>query len=185
MMNGAWVEAQTGIINLSADDPEVFEVFQYWLYAHDLGLDSDQMEDTSLILSLWVFGDKVQVPDFQNAALDALRSAVVPLLKHTRLFRLQDIQTIFEHTGEGSPLRKFIVDLYVWDGPLNGLMAKLLEENYPQAFIIQLFDAYTSTFPRPKNIKDKRPYGVNAELYHVRYPGSSAGQEVGNDNVET
>ncbi|KAL8700404.1 MAG: hypothetical protein Q9224_000986 [Gallowayella concinna] len=184
MMSGNWVEAQTGIINLSADDPEVFEVFQNWLYGHDLGLVGDQVEDTSLILSLWVFGDKIQVPDFQNAAIEALRSAVVPPLPHTRTFRLQDIQTAFEHTGEGSPLRKFIVDLYVWDGPLTGLMVKLLEEDYPKAFIIQLFDAYTNTFQRPKNIKDRRPYGANAEQYHVRYPGSSVGQEAGTDKVE-
>lgn len=181
MMSGNWPEAKTGIINLPDDDPDVFDVFQNWLYGHGLVLDGDQMNDTAFILSLWVFGDKVQVHGFQNCAIEALRSAIIQ--PSARSFRLKDIQVAFANSGEGSPLRKLIVDLYVWEVQLNGLMPKLLVEDYPHDFIIQFIEGYFRAFPRPspKSIKDKRPYGMDAQHYYINFPGSSVGQEAGTD----
>ncbi|KAL8785554.1 MAG: hypothetical protein Q9213_003302 [Squamulea squamosa] len=184
MMNGDWEESKTNTINLPADEPEVYEVFDNWLYGVDLGLESTQTKDVSLIMSLWIFGDKMQVPGFQNAAIEALRSAT---MEPPRNFRLKDIRTAFENSGKGSALRKLIVDLYVWEGPLTGLMPRLQHDGYPQAFITQLFEGYVDAFPRPstQTVKNKRPYGVNAQQYYVQHPGTSVARDAAVDTTET
>ena len=184
MLNGNWEEAKSNTINLRADDPQVFEIFQNWLYGVNLELDSDQTKDISLLLSLWIFGDKIQVAEFQNAAIEGLRYATV---ERPRIFRLKDIETAFENSGEGSPIRKLIVDLYVWEGPVHGQMKKFLEEGYPQAFIAQVFEGYVDTFPRPgwQTVRNKRPYGANAMPYYIRFPGTSVGPDGAMETTET
>ncbi|KAL9001231.1 MAG: hypothetical protein Q9169_000415 [Polycauliona sp. 2 TL-2023] len=174
MMNGNWEEAKSNIVNLPADEPMVYEVFQDWLYGVDLSLEDAQMTKPSLMLKLWIFGDKVQVPGFQNAAMEALRYAVIePPFE----FRLKDIQFAFNNSGEGSPLRKFIVDLYVWECPLHGQMDKFQKEGYPQAFITQVFEGYVDTFPRPtaQTVKKNRPYAYSAQYYYVHYGNGLTG----------
>ena len=175
MMNGNWEEAKSDIINLPADEPEVYEVFQNWLYGVDLNLELAQSKDVSLLLKLWIFGDKIQVPSFQNAAMDGLRLATI---EPPRIIRRSEVATAFAHSGEGSPLRKFIVDIYVWEGSLYGLMDRFLDEAYPKAFITQFFEAYVDAFPRPAHptVKKNRPYGYSAHHYHIQYPYSSIGQ---------
>ncbi|KAL8770261.1 MAG: hypothetical protein Q9209_003897 [Squamulea sp. 1 TL-2023] len=184
MMDGNWEESKTNIINLPADDPNVYEVFDNWLYGINLGLESTQTKDVSLIMGLWIFGDKVQAPGFQNAAIEALRSAAI---EPPRIFRLKDIQTAFENTGEGSALRKLIVDLYVWEGPLTGLMPRLQHDGYPPAFITELFEGYVDAFPRPstQTVKNKRPYAVNAQQYYAQYQGTSVARDAAADTAET
>ncbi|KAL8738996.1 MAG: hypothetical protein Q9181_000278 [Wetmoreana brouardii] len=174
-MSGHWAEAKTGVITLPDDDPIVFTIFQDWLYGQGLKLnqglelDPSQAADASLLLGLWIFGDKVQVPDFQNAAIEALRNRITNPPRH---FKLKDIQFAFEHTADGSPLRKLIMDLYVWESSLDGSIGKFLDEAYPKPFITGVVKGYFHQFPRPgpRSIQNKRPYAVNAELYHVRKP---------------
>ncbi|KAL8727409.1 MAG: hypothetical protein Q9166_006081 [cf. Caloplaca sp. 2 TL-2023] len=179
-MSGNWAEGKTGVVNLPDDDPKVFEVFSDWLYGERLELDPVQAGDIAFILAIWIFGDKVQAPAFQNAAIEALRAAA---MNPPRSFKLKDIQTAFENTAEGSPLQKLIVDLYVWECPLGGLMAKFIHEDYPQAFIIQFADGYFQNFqrPAPKTVKTNRPYNQHAQHYYVPFPGISVGREGGND----
>ncbi|KAL8673488.1 MAG: hypothetical protein Q9168_002094 [Polycauliona sp. 1 TL-2023] len=181
MMNGNWEEAKTNVINLPAHEPVVFEIFQNWLYSVDLNLEHDQKMQPSLMLKLWIFGDMTQVPGFQNAALEGLRTAI---LGPPYEFRLKDIQTAFEHSGEGSPLRRLIVDMYVWEGPLDGLMDKFLDEKYPRAFITQVFEGYVHTFPRfaPATVKKNRPYNGSAQQYYVHHAGTGGGR---GDPIET
>ncbi|KAI4228994.1 MAG: hypothetical protein L6R36_001231 [Xanthoria steineri] len=176
MMNGSWEEAKTNIINLTADEPHIYEIFQNWLYGIDLDLDPPQARDISLMLRLWIFGDKVQVPGFQNAAIEGLRFATN---EPPRVVRRSDVAAAFENSGEGSPLRKFIVDLYVWEGSLPGLMRKFLDESYPKAFIAQFFEGYVDAFPRcgAQTVKKNRPYGANAQRYYVPFPGSTVGRD--------
>ncbi|KAL8853195.1 MAG: hypothetical protein Q9221_001929 [Calogaya cf. arnoldii] len=183
MLNGNWEEAKSNIINLRADEPLVYEIFQDWLYGIELALNSDQAKDTSLILKLWIFGDKVRVPSFQNAAMERLRLAI---LVPPREIRRSDVATAFENSGEGSPLRKFIVDIYVWEGSLIGLMDRFQDQGYPKAFITQFFEAYVEAFPRPGwgTVKTKRPYAWGAGPYYVDYPGSTVDRKATDEPTE-
>ncbi|KAL8665497.1 MAG: hypothetical protein Q9202_002202 [Teloschistes flavicans] len=165
-LTGNFEEAKTGLVQLHDDDPEVFDIFQNWLYKQDLGLDASQCVRFTLLLSLWVFGDKVQVPSFQDAAIEALRDRTI---NTPRIIRLKDVLYVYENTSHESPLRQFIVDLYVWEGAIGESIEKFFDEGYPHAFIISIVQGYYAEFHRPsaKTVKNNRPYAQNAEKYHM------------------
>ncbi|KAL8694755.1 MAG: hypothetical protein Q9218_000681 [Villophora microphyllina] len=169
-ITGKFEEAETGVIKLPNDEPRVFDIFQDWLYNNSnkavLNLGPFDAGDVSLLLALWVFGDKYQVPGFQNAAMEALRTRTI---NEPRIFRLKDIQFAFGNTLDESPLRKFIVDLYVWEGAIGESIGKFLEEAYPNAFITGVVQGYTTQFarPSPKTVKNNRPYASNATRYYI------------------
>lgn len=145
----------------------MFEVFQNWLYGNGLELDADQAKDTSLTLALCIFGDKVQVPVFQNATMEALKirsNDPFPIMSR------DDIQLVFDNNGEQSPLRKFIIDFYVWEASIVGVVNRMLEEAaYPKAFVLGVIEGYITYFPRPdrKAIKNKKPYATSVKGYYV------------------
>ncbi|KAL8873768.1 MAG: hypothetical protein Q9174_000807 [Haloplaca sp. 1 TL-2023] len=166
--SGNWTEAKTGVVNLPYDEPRIFEIFQGYIYAGSLDLRAEQASDASLLVALWVFADKLQFPGLQNQAIEALRRQQA--CTSPREFRLKDIQYAFDNTTEASPLRKFIIDLYVWEALIVGSISGWLEDGYPRAFIVGVVEGYCQQFPRPglKTLLAKRPYTTNAGLYHMR-----------------
>ncbi|KAL8711306.1 MAG: hypothetical protein Q9220_004203 [cf. Caloplaca sp. 1 TL-2023] len=164
MMNGNWAEAKTGVINLTDDKPKVYEIFQNWLYERSLCISQSQAGDTRLLLCLWVFGDKYQVPAFQNATIDILRFLKT---NSTRLFNYGDIVYVFENTQEGSPLRQLILDLFIWECPLDGMFTRWLAHGHPHAFVAGVAEGYSAQFPRQAKFAKEKPYLTDAERYHV------------------
>ncbi|KAL8952748.1 MAG: hypothetical protein Q9222_001359 [Ikaeria aurantiellina] len=176
-MTGNWLEAKTGVIELPEDDWRVYEVFQNWLYQEILYVDVDA-EIPGFLLKLWVFGDKVQVAAFQNTVIEVLR---LQRTNPNRLFNQKDVRYAFDHTDDGSPLRQLILDMFIYEGPLEGSITTWLAEDYPEAFIAGVAEGYFAAFPRPKTTsKEKRPYLFNSVHYHVPQqqksgiPGNSA-----------
>ncbi|KAI4201797.1 MAG: hypothetical protein LQ350_002997 [Teloschistes chrysophthalmus] len=168
-VNSDFAEGKTGVVKLPDDEPEVFEIFQNWLYRDHLELTSVEASKMTLLLGLWVFGDKIQAPGFQNAAIEALRDRTVG---SPRIFRLKDILFAYNNTPSASALREFIVDLYVWEGAIGESIEKFLNEDYPCDFIASVVQGYTKQFGRPsaKVVKNNRPYAHNAEKYYTPIP---------------
>ncbi|KAL9582618.1 MAG: hypothetical protein Q9212_003197 [Teloschistes hypoglaucus] len=168
-INSDFAEGTTGVVHLPDDEYEVFEIFQNWLYRDKLELTSAEAAKMTLLLGLWVFGDKIQAPGFQNAAIEALRDRTVGT---PRIFRLKDILFAFGNTLTKSPLRQFIVDLYVWEGAVGESIEKFLHEGYPSEFIVSVVQGYTKQFHRPsaKVVKNNRPYAQSAEKYYIWVP---------------
>jgi len=57
-----------------------------------------------------LFGDKREIPDLMNAALDALHNIKV---KGTDHFRITHVEYIYSNTVAGSPLRLLLVESFV------------------------------------------------------------------------
>ncbi|KAL9045896.1 MAG: hypothetical protein Q9214_001145 [Letrouitia sp. 1 TL-2023] len=162
---GPWTEAETGIVNLPSDIPNVFEAFQAWLYAQTLELDETQESDATFLMKLQVFGERMVVPDFQNAAMDALRLVKLNS-KPPALFKPSEIEYAYENTSAGSPLRKLITDFYVWEANMLIFIDNFALDSYPMAFVVDVTKGYVTQFPRPKKSSTK-PYVAVPELYHV------------------
>lgn len=163
---GNWDEAKTGIINLPADDPQVFEIFLDWLYQRKLDLNPYQAQNLSLILALWIFGDKRQAPAFQNAVAELLRT----FANNHPTVSPEVIDFAFENTVEGSPLRTFLTDIFVWQYSIAILVRRTLDEAcYPKAFVLGVVERFFNLFPRPNPnaIMKSRPYVANARVYYV------------------
>ena len=164
---GNWDEARTGIINLPNDDPEVFEIFENWLYGQRLDLEEDQAKSTPFILKLWVFGDKVQVPEFQNAVMEALKTRSTgsdpPLTP-------SDIRFVYESTTDESPLRRLIVDMAIWHYPIFDIIKDMLDQEcYPKVFLSAVIERYHAQFPLRalQQYHNAKPYFANIQSYYV------------------
>lgn len=165
-LGGSWAEAETGIVNLPTDIPDVFETFQAWLYTQTLELDETQESDVTFLMELQAFGDKMAVPEFQNAAMDALRLAKLNS-KPLTLFKLSEIEFAYQHTRADSPLRKLITDMYVWEAHMLTFIDNLAKNSYPMAFVVDVTKGYVTQFPRPKKSSTLKPYVVAPENYFV------------------
>ncbi|THW11129.1 hypothetical protein D6D23_10523 [Aureobasidium pullulans] len=116
--NGSFKEATEGRIELPDTQVDVFEIFQVWLYSRSLlntedlqdQPDSQKYPDFEILAGLWVFGDKCQIPLLQNCAADA----IIQYNKDENRFRTSVLKTAYDHTMEGSPLRRLAIDILVF-----------------------------------------------------------------------
>ncbi|KAL2027397.1 hypothetical protein VTO58DRAFT_111488 [Aureobasidium pullulans] len=105
--NGSFKEATDGKIELMDVEPEVFDIFQVWLYSRRLQAPADSVLYFSTLGQLWVFGDKHQIPLLQNEVMDEIFAKEAKLkVFHTKLVNLA-----YEHTPVGSPLRKAVIEI--------------------------------------------------------------------------
>ncbi|THX02320.1 hypothetical protein D6D13_08371 [Aureobasidium pullulans] len=116
--NGSFKEATEGRIELPDAQLDVFEIFQVWLYSRSL-LNTEDLQDQpdyqkypsfSTLARLWVFGDKYQIPLLQNCAADA----ILQYTKDKNRFCTNVLKTAYDHTMEGSPLRRLAIDILVF-----------------------------------------------------------------------
>lgn len=116
--NGSFKEATDGKIELMDVEPEVFDIFQVWLYSRRLQAPTDSVLYFSTLAQLWVFGDKHQIPLLQNEAMDEI------FARHAKLnhFQTKLVKLAYEQTPVGSPLRKAAIEII-------GYNIKLQEES--------------------------------------------------------
>lgn len=157
-LEGSWTEAETGVVKLPLDSPVVFETFQAWLYSQNLELDEAQESDVLFLMKLQVFGDKVQVPEFQNAALDALRLLKLNSKPFQPLFKPSEIAYACQNMSADSPLRKLLTDLYVWEAYMPTFIDNFAQGSYPLDFVLDVTKGYVIQFPRPKKASAPKPY---------------------------
>ena len=110
-----WVEGQTKTINLVDDDPEVFQIFIYWLFSKRLYHpnsvpQSPNEKDTPLsfrhICDLYVFGDIMGIPELCIAAVDILFAKMMTIW----IFPEGVLEYVYDNTPENSSLRRLLSD---------------------------------------------------------------------------
>ncbi|KAH0273977.1 hypothetical protein KCU91_g5600, partial [Aureobasidium melanogenum] len=113
--NGSFKEAAERKIELPDTEVDVFEAFQVWLYTQKM----PKNENTSsgkvhlewpILIKLWIFGDKYQIPLLQNIVMDNSFDKV-EMDAETPLYW---IRLAYENTTPNSPLRKAITDIMAY-----------------------------------------------------------------------
>jgi hypothetical protein len=187
-LNGSWKESDDGIVLLPEDDPEIFELYLQVLYTGTVPIKehvsaySDNEEKTKKdpeilekeveqavsremekVCKLYVLNEKLQDIESQNL----LVSTMVALTSEKRASNLyhypgQDIVTsIYKGTMPGNPMRKLLVDLYVFHGVeqwLKGHDSDRFHNDFLYDLSIRMMQAM-----KDKSIKD--PSG-DATNYH-------------------
>ncbi|THY91796.1 hypothetical protein D6C89_05552 [Aureobasidium pullulans] len=105
--NGSFKEATDGKIELMDVEPEVFDIFQVWLYSRRLQAPADSVLYFTRLAQLWVFGDKHQVPLLQNEVMDDIFAKRAQL----KVFYPELVKLAYEQTPVGSPLRKAVIEI--------------------------------------------------------------------------
>ncbi|THX79949.1 hypothetical protein D6D05_04734 [Aureobasidium pullulans] len=105
--NGSFKEATDGKIELMDVEPEVFDIFQVWLYSRRVQASQKPVLCYMTLAQLWVFGDKYQIPLLQNEVMDEIFARRARL----KVFHTPLVKLAYEQTPVGSPLRKAVIEI--------------------------------------------------------------------------
>lgn len=161
-----WQEGQERRVPLPTDRPEIVDLYVQWLYRAKLftrpfieDAGGDCVEST-LLVKLFVFGEKVQDGRVRDAAIDALVMAMNTEDKDgKRWFPTGRVGDAYDGTPSGSPLRRLFVDMYVSRGD-----DTWIEGTEPTEFLADLSRALiTSHRDRPN------PDPISAEVSTCQY----------------
>lgn len=125
-----WKQSEKSMIELPDDEPEVFEHFIHWLYTDQIDTidktafkndDSEGVQQIiDLLVSLYVFADKVQCGKLKDEVLDRLMDS----MRAGWIPTFPQVEKIYSNTAAGSKLRRWIVDVLIATNMLGELVSK-------------------------------------------------------------
>ncbi|KAF2112095.1 hypothetical protein BDV96DRAFT_456384, partial [Lophiotrema nucula] len=139
-----WVEGQSKIITLTEDDPDVFQIFSYWLFSKrlyhpDPAIQASDLNDIPLtfrrICEIYVLGDMRGIPELCNATLDLFFAKMMAQW----VFPCDQLNHVYDNTPDKSPLRQLCLDDYVKWGSVESINADT--SSYPKDFLVDLIIA--------------------------------------------
>ncbi|KAL8765933.1 MAG: hypothetical protein Q9209_007130 [Squamulea sp. 1 TL-2023] len=127
-LTGSWKEATESKIRLIDDDPEIFSSYVLWIYNQDWNTSRNGEElSFDACCRLYVLANKLESEALQNSVIDQLREYAG---REVPGWKPNTIGYVYGTTSPGSPLRRLIVDLLVWEMNLSefkGLIGLALE----------------------------------------------------------
>jgi hypothetical protein len=174
-MKAYWETSASGSVTLKEEDPEVFEVYQHWLYFEKLPVqnDSPALEGNTEYVQLakaYVLGEMLQDVIFKDAVLDAiLAKSRSKASDGQSWFPVGPaIRYIYEGTPESSAARRLLVDLYTYHGHAEWLTQWANKDDLPKQFLLDLAIATLARRARP-------PASLAGTCdYHEHLPGSNS-----------
>ncbi|KAK1249986.1 hypothetical protein MKX08_009989 [Trichoderma sp. CBMAI-0020] len=155
-MNAYWQTSATGSVTLQEEDPDVFEVYQHWLYFEKLAVQNDKpgLEGNIEYVQLakaYVLGEMLQDVNFKDAVLDAIliKSRSKASDGRTWFPVGPAIRCIYEGTPASSAARRLLVDLYTYHGCGDWLTKWANKDDLSKEFLLDLAVAILAKRPRP------------------------------------
>lgn len=110
---GEWKEAHERTIPLPEDDPDVFSVYQHYLYSGLIhtrynNAFSKKDDEYRMLVRAYILGEKIMDQDFK----DSITDAIIEKLRSLRRFDASLTSLVFDNTPSTSPLRRLWMDAY-------------------------------------------------------------------------
>ncbi|KFY13804.1 hypothetical protein V492_03035 [Pseudogymnoascus sp. VKM F-4246] len=170
-LEGKFEEADLGEVTLKDTSVQAFEMFNEWIYTgeiteelcQDISLSNKEQgakdkPSFSQFLDVWILGDYLLVPQLQNYVADK----ILAKFKNRRIIPLLDFAYFYEHTQQGSLMRKCMVDIFVWEWDRGSNLYRQCSDYIPSEMAIDLLIA----FARGVTKEDVNPFQI-AGHYHV------------------
>ncbi|KAH0366959.1 hypothetical protein KCU65_g5002, partial [Aureobasidium melanogenum] len=159
------------LIELELDvNVAAFRLYAEWVYSGHIQQGSLKVNaedvDFSSIGQAYILGEKLQDEDFKNAIVDLLVQTIVTQGK----MDLTLSTLVFEGTSASAPLRKLLVDLYVWYGQKDWLKPDGSKEAISASFLSELSSAFFDRHDHDGNPK-VNILTLNACNYHEHPDG--------------
>lgn len=107
-LSGRWTTAEDDAVTIATENPRTFEHFVSWLYTRSI-TDDDEPATFPLIIDLWLFADRREIPLLMNEMLDCLRDRIVS----ERNIPMKHLGSFYEQTAPNSALRRMLVHAIV------------------------------------------------------------------------
>ncbi|THY91990.1 hypothetical protein D6C95_06213 [Aureobasidium pullulans] len=152
------------------DDPSAFAIYVEWVYAGRIWRKTQphDFQDAEFLglVRAWILGDKFLDHRFKNAVVDCL---IAKIAEEGRL-DLTLPQAVYDNTLQNAPLRRLLVDLYVWHGHKDWVVYSSTTDCKPAAFLSDLSTALFERHSQAAFLKDQCP-PFNLCMYHVHPEG--------------
>ncbi|KAI4922075.1 hypothetical protein J4E90_000503 [Alternaria incomplexa] len=107
-------------IDLSDQQPHLFDKYCQWLYTRDLDTKLHDHKGFSYLAHMYVLGEKLIDPTFQNDVVDAIifRNVTARLSRKVPRYKVPDleaIRTIYKGAPREAPVRCLLVDMWVFN----------------------------------------------------------------------
>jgi hypothetical protein len=137
-LRGEWKEAQDRTIPLPEDDPDIFLVYQQWLYAsliHTRPSSAPTKADDEYrtLVKAYILGEKMMDGNFKDSVVDA----IIEKLRWTRRFDTSLTDLVFDNTLPASPLRRLWLDAYYNFGRPEWLDVSLVGDSINAEFMVE------------------------------------------------
>ncbi|KAL3472853.1 hypothetical protein BJX99DRAFT_234761 [Aspergillus californicus] len=142
-------------ISLPDADPDVFAEIVSWMYQGQLHDELTYKGRLSFLLELWVLAEKFEIPDLQNQAITFCK-ARVENSAYTALPNIQTIEYVYTKTKPVSPLRRFLVDIWIWRGTAETFAKR--KDALPRAFVEHLCETLLHKYTNTSNTPVARPF---------------------------
>ncbi|KXS94937.1 hypothetical protein AC578_6133 [Pseudocercospora eumusae] len=140
--NKRWKEGREGEVDLPDDHVDTVTAYAHWLYHQEISDATlewdDKLEpDHEFLISLWLFGDKVQDDKFCDAVLCKCLDAIEDGRLGTHVFPSVDaVRLAYEGTTAASPLRQCLATIFA-----DNCETEWLSRAYPEDFKHDLLEA--------------------------------------------
>lgn len=137
-LRGDWKEAQERTIPLPEDDPNIFSVYQRWLYAGLIhtrpnSTASKTDDEYSMLVKAYILGEKIMDSNFK----DSIADAIVEKLRLTHKFDTGLTDLVYNNTLPASLLRRLWLDAYYNFGAPEWLNASLVGDTINAEFMVE------------------------------------------------
>lgn len=129
--NGDFAEGESQEMEFHEVDLQTFGMFVNWLYTQSIVLSDHSQPCCRFLLYLWILADRILVPKLQNQIIRQLDERRVL----EKRLPSSSFNFVYEHTTEGSLLRKYIVDT-------RDYFTIRTVENYPKELLVSLVNAF-------------------------------------------
>ena len=144
--------------------PRIFGMMVNWLYTQEITDEKGNPPSCRLSVELWILADRFMMPALQNCAIEALNQARI----QGSSVSADLVKRIYDNTTEGSPLRAYIVDVFVKD-TTGGL-----RDNDPPQFMVDVVNEMRALARASKKRKAEetpkwQPSAKHMKMYHVDF----------------
>lgn len=142
-LEGGFKEAEDAVIDMPNERPSVVRRFRLWAYTGQVLQAAESIEHTSRggLIRLYVFADKYDLPDLQNAVIDKIVAKQF-VMKHAPI---EYLPVIYNETDVASPLRRLLIDTVAQKTNLaDDFTPEKSDENleiFPPIFLLDLASA--------------------------------------------
>ncbi|KAF2641196.1 hypothetical protein P280DRAFT_398397, partial [Massarina eburnea CBS 473.64] len=155
-------------IDLTDENPTAFGIYAQWLYSgrflFKLKGAADLSDNWITLAQTYVLGEKLMDTTFQNEVIDAVFAYRTQAGVCIPTYRT--IKIAYEGTCAGSPMRKYLVDTYVWSVHISWTFKNIVEDTSVE-FLQEVLEALVKIRPTNKR-GEQAPWTKAAELYYTK-----------------
>lgn len=158
---------------MTTEDPFVFKNYVQWLYTNKIS-DDALNSGQSIIIDLWLFADRRDIPLLMNEMIDALHL----MIADSWIMPIDCLHTIYMNTMEGSALRRMLA----WSMSRTmdeGLLEGPYGTSWPQEALMDVLRLIVADRLRPTLPQYLYKSERMCPTYHVHEDGASCADEEG------